>query len=782
MFTLKSIADRHDLIMYACCLIAFIGVATQGVGLIFGVLFLMAFIASIVLFSTKRHTLIPIQFWNVVILLTVAGTAGMMFFSEESVITSGIRFILMLIAIKLLSRRGAERDDWQIYALTFLLMAAGTAVNEDILYGVVFALYVLFGTFGLALLHMRTEQDRTGLPPTSAMSKTYSRILIALGLTVFLSSVGIFFTFPRVGLGFFATKTRASMAMTGFSEQVELGSHGVIRNNPEVVMRVEFPDNKMPAEAVSYHWRMMSFDSYDGTQWARTRPFQRARLDTITRQPPLFDTRQLYAQPVRDYLEDAKTIRLKIYIEPLNAKQVPQLWPIKSFGLPQSIQLPFNPNSSWLHFDTMYHDLYINQRNELGVAYNLDVASKPSLSPLEQATYEPMEPERHQLFLQLPEDMERVTELASNLTQNETNPYKKAQIIERHLQTSYAYTTNLPPVEGNNPVNSFLFNTKQGHCEFFATAMTLMMRSQNIPARLVNGFLGGVWNGSGNYMSVRQGDAHSWVEVYLPEYGWVPFDPTPSSGTTPMANNSITQQMRDLYDTARMRWMQWVIEYNLDSQVNALRRFSAMLSSSSSSSSKTTQNKDDAKQDEQEKTQFPIRAFIIFTVLALLTLFGGLHGRRLRPDTSAKLKKVIAILLWPGLGALWISIMQGTSVASILIGATPPLLAVLVTTFAITPAHEASSRAHIQRLFTSFEDAIRKISGIQRDPSEGASQFFTKVANTYPSAKTTLEEISSIYINSRFSPEQPKQHDIKHLRTLIKDALTTIRQAQQTKR
>ena len=134
MFSIRSIADRHDVILYACCLLAFLGVAAHGVGLLFALLFVVAFVTSYVLFRLGKHTLFPAQFWNVVILLTVAGTVAMMIFSEESIISSGIRFILMLIAIKLLSRKGDERDDWQIYALTFLLMAAGTAVNEDILY------------------------------------------------------------------------------------------------------------------------------------------------------------------------------------------------------------------------------------------------------------------------------------------------------------------------------------------------------------------------------------------------------------------------------------------------------------------------------------------------------------------------------------------------------------------------------------------------------------------------------------------------------------------------
>lgn len=774
MFSIRSIAERHDVILYACCLLAFMGVATHGVGLFFALLFLAAWGGSYMLFRLGKHTILPVQLWNVVILLTVAGTVAMMIFSEESVISSGVRFILMLIAIKLMSRKGDERDDWQIYALTFLLMAAGTAVNEDILYGVVFALYVLLGTFGLALLHLRTEQDRTGLPPTSAMHRNYGRILIALAGVVFASSVAIFFTFPRVGLGFFATKTRASMAMTGFSEQVELGSHGIIRNNPEVVMRVEFPDDRMPPEAESYHWRMMSFDNYDGVQWSRTRLFQRARFDTISREPPRFDTTSLYAPALREKISSQRgSITLDIYMEPLNAKQVPQLWPMNRLGLPQSIRLPFNPNASWPHYDTYYQDLYIEQRNELGVAYSLEVVPKPSLSDLDNLTdYESLHPERNELYLQLPDDLERMRALTDRLVGEETNPYKIAQLIENHLQTSYAYTTDLPPVEGGNPVESFLFVTKQGHCEFFATTMTLMMRAKGIPARLVNGFLGGVWNNAGNYMSVRQGDAHSWVEVYLPRYGWVPFDPTPSAGTRPVQNDNLAQQIRDIYDTARMRWMQWVIEYNLDAQIAGLRRLSELLSPAKKESSSPTEQKQRAEEEGFKLGDLPLETVLTILGVLLLSALCAWHVRRILRKRAAResrlrhlAKPALAMLLWCVLAGVWTALLLEAKFA--VLGALGPFSTGLLTWIKLYDLATTSSPiARAQRLLYRIERAARR-RNIRREMDEGALQFIARLGSRhYPTHTRPFGIFSRIYAKARFSGEELTQEEWEELNKL----------------
>ena len=108
-------------------------------------------------------------------------------------------------------------------------------------------------------------------------------------------------------------------------------------------------------------------------------------------------------------------------------------------------------------------------------------------------------------------------------------PYDKAVAIERFLRSRYAYTLKLSGKPGDDPLAHFLFETHAGHCEYFASAMTIMLRTLGIPSREVNGFLPGEYNDlAGDYI-VRASDAHSWVEVYFPGTGWVTFDPTPAA-------------------------------------------------------------------------------------------------------------------------------------------------------------------------------------------------------------------------------------------------------------
>src|SRR5208282_2046059 len=121
------------------------------------------------------------------------------------------------------------------------------------------------------------------------------------------------------------------------------------------------------------------------------------------------------------------------------------------------------------------------------------------------------------------------------------------------------------------PVDHFLFESKRGHCEFFSTAMALMLRTVGIPSRNVTGFVGGTYNRFGRYYAVRQGDAHSWVEAYLDDPtrpGWQTFDPTPTSGAQPLEDTTgAWVYLRDLVEALSQRWNRYVVGYDLRTQV-----------------------------------------------------------------------------------------------------------------------------------------------------------------------------------------------------------------------
>jgi hypothetical protein len=135
-------------------------------------------------------------------------------------------------------------------------------------------------------------------------------------------------------------------------------------------------------------------------------------------------------------------------------------------------------------------------------------------------------PSDKSVYLQLPDDLDpRIAELAGQVAGGAA-PLEAAAKLERHLRSQYAYTLDTLPSQNRTPLAEFLFETRRGHCEFFASAMAVMLRTQGIPARLVTGFAATNLNPLTGYYEVRVLDGHAWVEAWFEEYGWMLFEPT----------------------------------------------------------------------------------------------------------------------------------------------------------------------------------------------------------------------------------------------------------------
>jgi hypothetical protein len=169
-----------------------------------------------------------------------------------------------------------------------------------------------------------------------------------------------------------------------------------------------------------------------------------------------------------------------------------------------------------------------------------------------------------QIYLQLPAQLDkRILPLTHDITARAANPYDRALAIENYLSTRYTYTLDLAGKPDKDPLANFLFKTRAGHCEYFASAMTIMLRTIGIPSREVNGFLPGEYNDlAGDYI-VRASDAHSWVEAYFPGTGWVTFDPTPAS----TEQFGLLSRLGLYVDWMELNWNEWVINYDFAHQV-----------------------------------------------------------------------------------------------------------------------------------------------------------------------------------------------------------------------
>jgi len=163
--------------------------------------------------------------------------------------------------------------------------------------------------------------------------------------------------------------------------------------------------------------------------------------------------------------------------------------------------------------------------------------------------------------LQLPEEDPRIGRLARELTRDQLTAFEKARALERHLRGNYSYSLELRGrPNSRDPLAMFLFEARRGHCEYFASAMAVMLRELGIPARLVNGFRIGEYNDIGNDWTVRQYDAHSWVEAWVSPLGWHEFDPTPPDPRR--TRPALARIFANIADALDLWWWEQVVNYD----------------------------------------------------------------------------------------------------------------------------------------------------------------------------------------------------------------------------
>jgi hypothetical protein len=530
----------------------------------------------------KRYALV----WAVLSLVVLGYTLLRAFLGGDFLIV-GVEYLIFLLLAKLYNRN-ACRDYLHVYVLTFLMLVAGTVLNPEITYGLFFLGYVVATTWALILFHLRREmeenfllrhtEDRESEPVQVTRILNSRRIvnrrffagtaLVSLG--VFAAASLMFLTIPRIGFGLFSQNRRGGISMVGFSDQVTLGGHGTIKSDNTVIMRVKTDQAVSPQELPPLYWRGVAFDVYHDGRWQRSRNAPRTFLQSTYVRPGVQRYHLLYADkdvPVSQL--DARMesgVRQEIYLEPISEDVLFGASMPLGFELTERLgprrERPQNTRNDEMRYP---HGTGIKY-----IAYSQ--VARPDTATLRAAT-PARRPAGYEQYLQVPPELpERVAALARDITREATTSYDKAAAIEAWLETNLSYTLEMREPGEQEPIDFFLFTRQQGHCEYFASAMTIMLRTLGVPARNVNGFLGGEWNEYDEYLAVRAADAHSWVEVYFDGVGWVTFDPTPSSDTSSeLEDDGVTGRLRRFLDTLRFQWFQWVIEYDLYRQMSLFR-------------------------------------------------------------------------------------------------------------------------------------------------------------------------------------------------------------------
>jgi protein-glutamine gamma-glutamyltransferase len=472
------------------------------------------------------------------------------------------RLILALSAIKLLQKK-SDRDWIFLYLMAFFEVLLGAGLSISALYFGSFLLYLLTTVCAVVAFEIRKTTSTTGekasvgehtvnLDKGALLGKVPIGRLpgaaVVLILLIGLLAIPTFFMLPRVGgAGFGGGQSK--MPSTGFSSSVRLGDIGRIQQNDQVVMRVRVED---PDDAGSLYWRGIALDRFDGEMWTRT----------------MRDYRERFTKGDKEYIQVDQAsgknnlVQQTVYLEPI---ETPILF---ALSRPVLVQGAFD----YLEKDN-YGALNFQRREFERITYR--VLSDRYLPPVDllRSSSESYPSEISNYYLQLPSRMDRrISDLAAEVTGNAGNRYDKAKALEVYLQNNFGYTLDLK-ASGDEPLADFLFNVREGHCEYFATAMAVMLRTQGVAARVVNGFQQGDYNETAGVYMVKQRNAHSWVEVFFPgENVWVQFDPTPFAGqTTGGATAGIAAQFNKYLEAFETMWIEYFVAYDDVGQRSLLR-------------------------------------------------------------------------------------------------------------------------------------------------------------------------------------------------------------------
>ena len=431
----------------------------------------------------------------------------------DQVLNATVHLILFTAVIKVFSA-SSHRDYIYLAVLSFLQMLAGAILMVDTVY---FVLYLLLAISTFISYEIKRSTEAAARPPEgpfreaprnrSALERSLLGLTVSTAAGMLVLASVLFFAIPRYSTGYMSQLSLQPQNITGFSESVNLGDIGRILKSNAVVMRVIVEGS--PQEVIGVRWRGVALTGFDGKTWYKDNTDRRIVRPASYQRFVLPRWPGWESRPRRELRY--RVLRTAISNDTLFMAAVPReiRGPFRRLALDQT--------------DSLHKPNYVSRPMGYEAVSNL---GRPTQAELRSAS-EGYPAEIRLTYLQLPDLDPRIRELAAQLTAEFDNNYDRAGALERYLRDNFRYTLDPPGIDPENPIASFLFEAKSGYCEFFAATMTLMLRTQSIPARLVNGFQTGSFNPIGKDFIVRARDAHSWVEVYFPRYGWISFDPTP---------------------------------------------------------------------------------------------------------------------------------------------------------------------------------------------------------------------------------------------------------------
>ncbi len=516
--------------------------------------------------------------------------------------------------MKILTAR-TLRDFTFVKAIAVMALLAAAVLSVSLTF---FAFLAVFLLFTIATLSSGEVVRSTRLfHSTAGTRRTFSRGglrsfprrlgMLSFGLFggILILTAGMFFVLPRTARAAFQRFVPQRYHLPGFSDEVTLGEIGEIKQSSTPVMHVYSQRDGF----LAVRWRGAALTHFDGKRWFN---------------PPVAEER-LRPEGRRILLDDGQTGRVGRRIS----------YEVRLSDIASDVLLVAGtPESMIIDAPVVWRSpkgtLSAPRINGAGLRYAVS-----SILEEEPSTSARLLPAERIEALELPPLDERIPRLALDMTANAKTPEERARALERRLRQDYGYTLELLPAPVADPLATFLFVRKKGHCEYFASAMAVMLRTLNIPSRVVTGFLSGVYNPMTGWQVVRASDAHSWVEAWLPGRGWVTFDPTPPDPSP--ASAGLLSRAGLLLDAADQFWQDWVVGYDFERQITLAARMRnsgrylrfAWLSDLGGAASRLGTGARAAR-------AYAVEIFSLFALAALAILYGPGLLRKLRADLRVR--------------------------------------------------------------------------------------------------------------------------------------------------
>jgi transglutaminase-like putative cysteine protease len=597
--------------------------------------------------------------WNMIwrwLRMIVAGTVFFgvyVTYGTINGIEAGSALLVVMMDMKVLET--ARRRDFQVLMFIAYFLVLAQLLFEPAIWTLVYMGASVWVTTTALLQAVRSGP---ALPVASASRMVGKMMAVSLPVMLVL-----FLLFPRVPGPFWAMPTRSGSASSGLDDQMSPGSINALSLSDEIAFRVAF-EGPVPPPRQRY-WRGPVFHQFDGVSWREAGRMPRLRADVEPRGDP---------------------VRYRITLEPhdrpwLLALDFPEAW------------------AGIRGFMTFDYKLVARRPVDQLVAY--DVVSYPdAVTDVELSEWV------RSWSLQLPEGRNPLTvELGRQLReQHRSGREILSAALSRFTREGFVYTLRPGALIGAHPVDEFMFDTRRGFCEHYASAFTVLMRAAGLPARVVTGYQGGQLNPIGGRFIVRQSDAHAWSEVWLDGEGWVRIDPTaavapdrielgladavPAGEAAPglmLRRLRILEQIRQSWDAVDAAWDEWVLGYGPDQQAALLRSFGVG--------------------DPDWRWLAGAMAAMLAAVLAVLAAWLAWKYRPPRPD-------------------------------------------------------------EVQRLYRRYLGILAR-RGLHRRPWEGPLDFSDRAVAAFPAHAGAIRRITASYVRVRYGPGEP-QGELSVMRGLLK--------------